>query len=176
MKTQKKKREQKSTINFAIKECSLGFLLVAASKKGICAIFLGDDKVELQKELQRRFPQAELIEDHKILQPQMVEIINFIDKPKANCDLALDFQGTVFQERVWQALRKIPLGTTVSYSDIARKIGLPKAIRAVANACAGNHIAILIPCHRVVKSDGSLSGYRWGVERKRILLQREQIR
>lgn len=162
-----------TSIRFAIGECSLGAILVAASSKGICAIFLGDDPGELVKELQKRFRSADLIGGDKDFENLVAIVVGFVEKPAIGLDLSLDIRGTVFQRRVWDALCKIPLGSTVSYTDIAKAIGTPKAVRAVAQACGANFLAVAIPCHRVVRNDGGLSGYRWGVERKRALLERE---
>ena len=160
-------------IHFAIGECSLGSILVASSMRGICAIFLGDDPEKLIHDLQDRFPKASLIGGDTDYEKTVATVIGFIETPAIGLDLPLDIQGTVFQQRVWQALRDIPAGITMSYSEIAKQIGAPKSFRAVAQACAANKIAVAIPCHRVVRNDGNLSGYRWGVERKRELLKRE---
>jgi AraC family transcriptional regulator, regulatory protein of adaptative response / methylated-DNA-[protein]-cysteine methyltransferase len=163
----------RSEIRFAIGECSLGSILVATSQKGVCAILLGDDPDELARDLQDRFHGAHLIGGDKEFERLVAKIVGFVEAPAIGLDLPLDVRGTAFQQRVWQALRKIPAGSTVSYSDIAQRIGAPKSVRAVAQACAANALAIAIPCHRVVRNDGALSGYRWGVERKRALLERE---
>ncbi len=160
-------------IRFAIGECSLGAILVASSEKGVCAILLGDDPDALARDLQDRFPKSNLIGGDSEFEQLVAQVVGFIEAPAIGLDLPLDIRGTVFQQRVWQALRAIPAGSTVSYTDIAHRIGSPKAVRAVAGACAANALAVAIPCHRVVKSDGALSGYRWGVERKRALLERE---
>ncbi|WP_018185309.1 bifunctional DNA-binding transcriptional regulator/O6-methylguanine-DNA methyltransferase Ada [Kaistia granuli] len=160
-------------IRFAIGQCSLGAILVARSAKGICAITLGDDPEELSRELQDRFPNANLIGGDAEFERLVARVVGFVEAPGLGLDLPLDVRGTAFQQRVWQALREIPAGETVSYADIARRIGSPKAVRAVAGACAANAIAVAIPCHRVIKNDGALSGYRWGVERKRALLEKE---
>lgn len=162
-----------ATIRFAIGECSLGSILVAASEKGVCAIMMGDDPDALAKDLQDRFPKANLIGGDRNFERLVAKVVGFIEAPKVGLDLPLDVRGTAFQQRVWQALREIPVGSTASYSEIADRIDLPKAVRAVGQACALNAIAIAIPCHRVVRSNGNLSGYRWGVERKRALLKRE---
>ncbi|MDZ4261104.1 MAG: methylated-DNA--[protein]-cysteine S-methyltransferase [Pseudomonadota bacterium] len=158
---------------FSLGQCSLGQLLVAQNEKGICAILLGDNAEYLRADLRQRFPSAVLHEENSPLNDKITQVIDAIEQPTANLQLPLDIQGTLFQQRVWEALQKIPAGETRNYTDIARAIGSPKAVRAVAGACAANAIAVLIPCHRVVRSDGSLSGYRWGVERKQQLLQRE---
>jgi AraC family transcriptional regulator of adaptative response/methylated-DNA-[protein]-cysteine methyltransferase len=160
-------------IRFAVGECSLGSILVAASGKGIAAIFLGDDPEALVRDLQDRFPKANLIGGDREFETLMASAVGLIDAPGTSHDLPLDIRGTAFQHRVWQALREIPAGTTATYSEVAARIGMPKAVRAVAGACAANKIAVAIPCHRVVRNDGSLSGYRWGVDRKRALLKRE---
>ncbi len=165
-----------TTLRFAVAEGSLGSVLVAASEKGVCAIFLGDDPDALVRELQDRFPKAELIGGDAAFERVVAQVIGFIEAPKTGLDLPLDVQGTAFQQKVWRALQEIPAGSTVSYSDIAGRIGAPKAVRAVAQACASNSIAVVIPCHRVVRNDGNLSGYRWGVQRKSALLEREAAR
>lgn len=160
-------------IRFAIAECSLGAILVAASDLGICAILLGDEPEALLRDLQDRFPQAELQGGDADFEQQVAQVIGYVEQPGLGLDLPLDIRGTAFQQRVWQALRAIPAGGTASYAEIAARIGSPKAVRAVAQACAANALAVAIPCHRVVRNDGALSGYRWGVERKRALLDRE---
>lgn len=160
-------------MKFAVGDCSLGSILVAATDRGVSAIFMGDSPEELVHELERRFPGSKLAGDDPTFALLVAEVIGLVEKPRKGADLPLDIRGTAFQERVWQALRAIPSGTTVSYSTLAESIGAPKAVRAVAGACAANSIAVLIPCHRVVRTDGSLSGYRWGVERKRTLIDRE---
>jgi AraC family transcriptional regulator, regulatory protein of adaptative response / methylated-DNA-[protein]-cysteine methyltransferase len=160
-------------IRFAIGQCSLGAILVAASDRGVCAILLGDDPAALLRELQDRFPAATLIGGDAGFEQWVARVVGFVEAPRLGLDLPLDVRGTAFQQRVWQALREIPAGRTVSYTEIARRIGAPKAVRAVAGACAANTLAVAIPCHRVVRQDGDLAGYRWGVERKRALLARE---
>ncbi|MET0442175.1 MAG: bifunctional DNA-binding transcriptional regulator/O6-methylguanine-DNA methyltransferase Ada, partial [Casimicrobiaceae bacterium] len=162
-----------TAIRFAIGECSLGSILVAASERGVCAILMGDDPGELARNLQDRFPRADLIGGDAEFERLVAKVVGFVEAPKLGLDLPLDVRGTAFQQRVWQALREIPAGETVSYSEIANRIGSPKAVRAVAQACAANTLAVAIPCHRVIRNDGGLSGYRWGVERKRALLDRE---
>lgn len=162
-----------ATIRFAVGQCSLGALLVAQSQRGICAILLGDDADSLVRDLQDQFPKAELIGGDADFEQLVARVVGFIETPAMGLSLPLDVRGTAFQQRVWQALRDIPLGATASYTEIAERIGAPKAVRAVAQACAANHIAVAIPCHRVVRRDGDISGYRWGVERKRALLRRE---
>lgn len=160
-------------IKFAIGECSLGSILVAQSDKGVCAILLGDDPNELAKQLQDSFPRARLIGGDADFESLIAKIIGFVEAPALGLNLPLDIKGTAFQQRVWQTLREIPAGKTASYTEIARRMGLPRAVRAVAGACAANRIAVAIPCHRVIRNDGALSGYRWGVERKRALLIKE---
>jgi AraC family transcriptional regulator of adaptative response/methylated-DNA-[protein]-cysteine methyltransferase len=162
-------------IRFAVGQCSLGALLVAASERGVCAIFLGDDPAALVRDLQDRFPRSELIGGDPGFEGWVSRVVGFVEAPGQGLDLPLDVRGTAFQQRVWQALRKIPPGKTASYAEIARRIGAPEAARAVAGACAANPVAVAIPCHRVVRADGALSGYRWGVERKRALLEREAV-
>ncbi|MFT4179164.1 MAG: bifunctional DNA-binding transcriptional regulator/O6-methylguanine-DNA methyltransferase Ada [Thermomonas sp.] len=160
-------------IAFAIGQCSLGAILVARSQCGVCAISLGDDADALLRELQDRFPRAELIGGDVAFERLVAQVVGLIEAPQLGLDLPLDIRGTAFQQRVWEALRAIPSGETASYAQIAQRIGSPKSVRAVAHACASNTLAVAIPCHRVVRSDGSVSGYRWGVERKRALLLRE---
>jgi AraC family transcriptional regulator, regulatory protein of adaptative response / methylated-DNA-[protein]-cysteine methyltransferase len=160
-------------IRFAIGECSLGSILVARSNKGVCAILLGDDPAALVRDLQDHFPKANLIGGDADFERLVAKVVGFVDAPALGLDLPLDIRGTAFQQRVWQALREIPVGGTISYAELARRVGEPKSVRAVAQACAANNIAVAIPCHRVVKNDGALSGYRWGVERKRALLEKE---
>ncbi|WP_162592330.1 bifunctional DNA-binding transcriptional regulator/O6-methylguanine-DNA methyltransferase Ada [Variovorax sp. PBL-E5] len=160
-------------IRFAIGECALGAILVAQSERGVCAIALGDDPEALVRDLQDQFPQARLLGGDARFEQLVARVVGFVEAPGLGLDLPLDVRGTAFQQRVWQALREIPAGSTASYADVARRIGAPKSVRAVAQACGANHLAVAIPCHRVVRSDGHLSGYRWGVERKSALLQRE---
>lgn len=161
-------------IRFAVGQCSMGAILVAQSEKGVCAIFMGDDPEALVQKLQDRFPKARLLGGDAGFERVVAQVVGFVEAPALGLDLPLDIRGTVFQARVWEALRCIPPGTTVSYTDIATKIGSPTSVRAVAQACGANLIAVAIPCHRVVRRDGGLSGYRWGVERKRELLEREK--
>lgn len=160
-------------IRFAVGECSLGSILVAHSGRGVCAILFGDDPDALVRDLQDRFPRARLIGGDGDFERHVAQVVGFVEAPSPGLDLPLDVRGTAFQQRVWQALRAIPVGTTATYAQIASRIGSPKAVRAVAHACAANPIAVAIPCHRVVRRDGGLAGYRWGVERKRALLDRE---
>lgn len=161
-------------IVFALAQCALGALLVARSGRGLCAIALGDDPDALLRELQDRFPHAELVGGDAAFEQLVAQVVGFVEAPRLGLDLPLDIRGTAFQQRVWEALRKIPAGETVSYRQLAQRIGMPTASRAVAAACAANTLAVAIPCHRVVRSDGALSGYRWGVARKRDLLARER--
>ena len=163
-------------IEFAIGESSLGAILVARSQRGVCAISLGDDAEALLRELQDRFPRAELIGGDAGFERLVAQVVGLIEQPELGIDLPLDVRGTAFQQRVWRALRQIPPGETASYAQIAQRIGSPTSVRAVAGACAANTLAVAIPCHRVVRSDGGLSGYRWGVERKQALLERERPR
>lgn len=162
-------------IRFAISRCSLGTILVAASDRGICAILLGDEPVALTGDLQRRFPLAKLLEGDGEFEAWVTAVVAFVEAPQFGLDLPLDLQGTAFQQRVWLALRQIPLGKTITYAELARRLGKPRGARAVAGACAANPLAVVIPCHRVVRGDGDLAGYRWGIERKRTLLQREAL-
>ncbi len=162
-----------AAIRFAIGECTLGSILVAASDRGVCAILLGDDPDRLARDLQERFPRATLIGGDAQFEQLVAKVVGFVEAPGLGLDLPLDVRGTAFQQRVWQALLAVPPGETVSYTEIARRIGAPASVRAVAQACAANPLAVAIPCHRVVRTDGGLSGYRWGVERKRTLLRRE---
>jgi AraC family transcriptional regulator, regulatory protein of adaptative response / methylated-DNA-[protein]-cysteine methyltransferase len=160
-------------IRFAVGQCSLGAILVASTENGVCAIQLGDDPGALVHDLQDNFPKAKLIGDDGDFEQLVAKVVSLAEAPAQGFNLPLDIRGTAFQRRVWQALREIPAGSTQSYAEIAKRIDAPKAIRAVAQACLSNAIAIAIPCHRVVRTDGGLSGYRWGVERKRALLERE---
>lgn len=161
-------------IRFALGQTSLGAILVASSKKGVASILLGDDPDALLRQLQDRFPKALLIGADKEYEALVARVVGFVEAPQIGLDLPLDVRGTAFQRRVWQALQEIPVGQTVSYAEVARRIGSPRAMRAVAGACAANDLAVVIPCHRVVRNDGGLSGYAWGVERKRLLLDRER--
>ena len=163
-------------VRFAVADTSLGALLVAESDKGICAVALGDDPDTLVRDLQDRFPKARLIGDDDVFQRRVAEVVGLVEHPGRGVELPLDIRGTAFQLKVWAALRRIPAGQTLSYAELAERIGDPKAVRAVAGACAANSLALLVPCHRIVRTDGALSGYRWGTERKRVLLQRESGR
>ncbi len=177
----KRCRPDQPTIHFAIGECSLGCIVVAKGVRGVCAILLGNHPGQLVRDLRKRFPGANLVAilaDRKSqgngeLQSLVSKVRTFVEAPASGLDVPLDIQGTAFQRRVWLALREIPAGSTASYTDIANRIGSPKSVRAVAQACAANPLALAVPCHRVVRSDGALSGYRWGIERKRTLLARE---
>jgi len=164
---------QGAAIRFAVGQCSLGAILVATTDKGVCAITLGDDPDALVRGLQDRFAKARLIGGDADFEKLVAKVIGFVEAPAQGLDLPLDLRGTAFQQRVWQALRKIPAGRTATYTEIARRIGRPKAVRAVAAACADNPVAVAIPCHRVVRLDGNLAGYRWGIARKRALLDKE---
>ncbi len=162
-----------TAIRFALSECSLGAILVAASTKGICAILMGDDPSALLRELQGRLSNAAFAPGDAAFEAWVAKVVAFVDEPRTGLDLPLDIRGTAFQQRVWQALCEVSVGSTASYTEIAERIGAPKAVRAVAQACAANAIAVAIPCHRILRNDGGISGYRWGVERKRSLLKRE---
>jgi AraC family transcriptional regulator of adaptative response/methylated-DNA-[protein]-cysteine methyltransferase len=162
-------------IHFAVGECSLGSILVARSERGVCAILLGGEPDELARDLQDRFPQARLIGGDAGFETLVAQVVGFVEAPALGLDLPLDVRGTAFQQRVWQVLRQVPPGSTVSYAEVARRIGAPGSARAVAQACGANALAVAIPCHRVVRNDGALSGYRWGVERKQALLRKEGV-
>ena len=161
-------------IRFAVGQTSLGAILVASSTKGVASILLGDDPDELVRNLQDRFPKACLIGADRNYEALVARVVGLVEAPGIGLDLPLDVRGTAFEQRVWQALRDIPIGKTASYVEIARRIGAPKSARAVAAACAGNNLAVAIPCHRVVRNNGTLSGYAWGIERKQELLDRER--
>ncbi len=160
-------------IRFAIGECSLGSILVAATERGVCAILLGDDPENLAHELEQRFPRAELVGADREFEQLVATVVGLVENPRLGTALPLDIRGTAFQQRVWKALREIPAGATATYAAVAGSIGAPNSARAVAHACAANALAVAIPCHRVVRTDGGVSGYRWGVVRKRALLARE---
>ncbi len=162
-------------IRFAVGECSLGSILVAQSAKGVCAILLGDDADALVRDLQDRFPRATFVVGEPAFEQTAAKVIGFVEAPALGLDLPMDVRGTAFQQRVWQALREIPIGSMASYAEIASRIGAANGARAVAQACGANTLAVAIPCHRVVRTDGSLAGYRWGIERKRSLLKREGV-
>jgi AraC family transcriptional regulator of adaptative response/methylated-DNA-[protein]-cysteine methyltransferase len=160
-------------IRFALGKCALGSILIATSERGLCEIALGDDPDGLVRDFRTRFPQAELTTGDSAFDEWIARVIGFVEMPASGLDLPLDMRGTAFQQKVWQALRQIPAGAKLSYTEIAARIGAPKAVRAVASACAANALAVAVPCHRAIRLDGSLSGYRWGVERKAELLRRE---
>jgi AraC family transcriptional regulator of adaptative response/methylated-DNA-[protein]-cysteine methyltransferase len=172
--TEFRKGAPDASIRFGIGQCSLGAILVAASEQGVCAILLGDDADALARDLQDRFPKAALKGGDAAFEQWMAAVIGLVEAPRVGLTLPLDVRGTAFQQRVWKALRDIPVGTTATYAAIANSIGAPKAVRAVAQACGANALAVAIPCHRVIRTDNGLSGYRWGVERKRALLDRER--
>lgn len=161
-------------INYTIAGCSLGRLLVAATEKGVCAVRLGDSDAELEANLLSEYPAAEVNRDDEALSKWVEQLLRHVEGQHPQLDLPLDVRATAFQWSVWEKLKKIPYGRTRSYSDIARAMGRPTATRAVARACATNPVALVIPCHRVVREDKSLGGYRWGLERKRALLERER--
>jgi AraC family transcriptional regulator of adaptative response/methylated-DNA-[protein]-cysteine methyltransferase len=164
---------ERTVIRFAIGDCDLGAILVAATDKGVCAILLGENPDDLARQLQDRFPRADLIGADADFEATVARVIAMVEQPAVGLDLPLDIRGTAFQQRVWEALRQLKSGETASYAEIARRIGAPKAVRAVAQACAANKLAVAVPCHRIVRTNGDLSGYAWGVERKRALLERE---
>lgn len=161
------------SLHFAVGQCALGAILVASSGRGVCAILMGDAPDALLRDLQDRFPKATLIGGDAEYEQRVAQVVAFVEAPGTGLDLPLDIRGTAFQRRVWTALRAIPPGQVATYRDVARAIGAPQAVRAVAGACAANALAVAIPCHRVVRTDGSLSGYRWGIARKRALIARE---
>jgi AraC family transcriptional regulator of adaptative response/methylated-DNA-[protein]-cysteine methyltransferase len=164
---------QTGDIQFAIAESSIGLVLVARSGEGLCAVLLGEDPTQLQRDLQERFPRATITDGGETLGELTAAVVAYVESPARGLDVPLDVRGTEFQRDVWRALRDIPAGSTASYSEVANRIGKPKAVRAVAHACAANTLAVVIPCHRVVTTEGKVSGYRWGVDRKRALLRRE---
>lgn len=161
-------------IRFAIGQCSLGAILVAATTKGVCAVLLGDTPGPLLEDLQARFKKATLVGGDAAFEKLVAQVVTIVDAPKQGHALPLDLRGTAFQERVWQALREIPPGESATYTEIAKRIGSAGSVRAVGSACGANPVAVLIPCHRVVRQGGALAGYRWGIERKKALLEREQ--
>ena len=160
-------------IKYTTASCPLGRLLVAATETGLCAVSLGDSDQKLESMLAAEYPEAEITRGEKALDDLVVPLLSYLRGEHPHLDLPLDVQATAFQRRVWEELRKIPYGSTRSYSDIAKSIGSPKSVRAVARACATNRVALVIPCHRVIREDKSLSGYKWGIERKRKLLKQE---
>ncbi len=168
-------RTAQTQIRFAVGQCWLGSILVAASERGVCAILLGDDADALLDDLRGRFPRAELLAGDAQFKLLLATLVAFVEAPQQGLEVPLDVRGTAFQQQVWQVLQSIPAGSTLSYSAVAQRMGAPKSARAVAQACAANALAVAIPCHRVVRNDGGLSGYRWGVERKQALLAREAM-
>jgi len=160
-------------LSFAIGQCSLGAVLVARSGRGVCAILLGDNPESVTEELTKRFPEAIHVRRDEDLRESLAQVIGLVESPGQPLELLLDLRGTAFQQRVWQALREIPAGATTTYAEVATRIGAPTSARAVAHACATNPLALVVPCHRVIRRDGTLAGYYWGLERKRILLERE---
>ncbi|MBX9656493.1 bifunctional DNA-binding transcriptional regulator/O6-methylguanine-DNA methyltransferase Ada [bacterium] len=169
-----KSRGKRETITYALMRCSLGHLLVASTAKGICTIELGDDPLKLLADFKNRFADATLVAGDKSFVRTAARVIALMESPKVGLDLPLDIRGTAFQHRVWQALRKIPAGETITYSELAERLGCPRSVRAVASACAANRIAVAVPCHRVVRIGGNLAGYYWGIERKKELINREK--
>lgn len=163
------------TIRFAVGACTLGSILVAATERGVCAIMLGDDPETLVRALDDAFPKADLVGGDPSFELLVARVVGYVEAPAVGLDLPLDVRGTAFQRRVWSALREIPMGSTASYAEVAARLGVPRGARAVAGACAANNLAVAIPCHRVVHQDGTLSGYRWGIDRKRALLEREEL-
>jgi AraC family transcriptional regulator of adaptative response/methylated-DNA-[protein]-cysteine methyltransferase len=166
---------QDEDIEFALGQCSLGELLVAATERGLCAILLGESAAALERDLRQRFARARVRPGGPGFAQRLAQVVAFVEQPQLGLSLPLDVRGTAFQERVWQALQAIPAGSTQSYQQVAQALGSPRAVRAVARACAANPLAVAVPCHRVLRSDGGLSGYRWGVDRKRTLLARERV-
>ncbi len=166
-------------IIYTIAKCSLGRLLVAATERGVCSVALGDSDADLERALLSEYPNASIDKKDTVISPSLnlwlCKVLEYLNGKTPRVDLPLDLQATAFQWRVWEELRRIPLGETRSYQEIAKAIGKPKAVRAVASACAGNHVALVIPCHRVIREDQSLGGYRWGLERKRKLLENEKV-
>jgi AraC family transcriptional regulator, regulatory protein of adaptative response / methylated-DNA-[protein]-cysteine methyltransferase len=163
------------TISYATGESAWGPVLVARSVSGVCAILIGAGHDKLEADLAARFPKAKLVANEAVVPDDLAKVIRFVDKPTERLDLRLDLRGTSFQRRVWETLRTIPVGTTVTYGELARRIGAPNSVRAVAGACASNPIALAVPCHRVVRGSADLAGYRWGVERKRDLINKEAM-
>lgn len=162
-------------IRYAVCPCSLGYLLAARTHRGVCAIFLGDSPEHLEEQLAESFPAA-LQEDDAAFADMVKKIAAFVDAPRGAIDLPLDIRGTAFQRQVWQVLKEVPAGSTISYREIARRIGMPKEAGAVIRACAANKLAVVIPCHRAIRHGNNVAGYRWGTERKRALLAAEQNR
>lgn len=168
-------RTEREEMQVTIGESSLGLVLVAQGANGVIAVLLGDDRDALRRDLEARFPDAMLTDRDAKLDERTAEVIRLVESPEHSINAPLDMRGSEFQRKVWQALREIPAGKTASYTDVASRIGRPRSVRAVAAACAANHLAVVVPCHRVVRSNGQLAGYRWGVERKRTLLNREAV-
>lgn len=168
-------RAENEEIQVTIGESSLGLVLVAQGAEGVIAVLLGDDRDAMRRDIESRFPDAILTDSDAKLDERTAEVIRFVESPAGAFGAPLDIRGSEFQRKVWQALREIPVGKTASYTDIANRIGRPGSVRAVGAACAANNLAVVVPCHRVVRSDGQLAGYRWGVERKRALLNREAV-
>ncbi len=164
-----------AVIEFATTETAFAAILMARSEQGVCFVLLGDTAAELYADLQQRQPKAQLLENHQALAPYLKKVTDFLDSPLSPLDFPLDIQGSDFQKSVWAVLQTIPVGQTLSYSDVAERLHKPKAVRAVANACAANPLALVIPCHRILRADGGISGYRWGIERKRALLAKEKL-
>jgi len=162
-----------AVLRVAIVKSSLGYILLARSAKGVCAILLGESPAVLERDLRQRFAHVRLLGSDADTESLAVQVARVIENPRLGLDLPLDVRGTAFQQRVWRALRAIPAGSRVSYAEVAQRIGAPRSVRAVAQACAANPLAVLIPCHRVVRHDGALSGYRWGIDGKRALLTLE---
>lgn len=167
------KQATADVVSYAIVDCDLGKVLVARSAKGVCAILLGDDAAALVEDLADRFPKSTLVPGEALVKSDLAKVLRYIAKPSEGLQLTLDMRGTPFQRRVWERLRTIPTGRTVSYTELARWVSPLSHPRAVATACAANPIALAIPCHRVRRSDGGLAGYRWGLERKRTLIEKE---
>ena len=167
---------QPAQLHYAIAQCSLGSVLIARAERGVCAVLLGNDPESVTSELEKRFPHAALLRRDQELAQYLSQVVGLIEAPGRPLGLLLDLRGSTFQQRVWQALQEIPVGTTSTYAEVASRIGAPKAVRAVARACATNPLALVVPCHRVIGKSGSLTGYRWGLERKRMLLDREAQR
>ena len=162
-------------LSYAISESTFGRVLLARSAQGVCAILIDDDDGELEADLALRFPKAKLVRNEPVVRDDLAKVIRFVDKPCEGLHLTLDMRGTPFQRSVWERLRAIPVGRTVTYTDLARWISPLASPRAVASACAANPIALAIPCHRVVRTNGDLAGYRWGIERKRELIRKEAM-
>lgn len=163
------------TLRYATAVSDLGVVLVARSARGVCAVLIGDDSEELKVDLAARFAEAQLVADEAVTAEDLAKVLRFIKAPAGGLDLALDLHGTAFQRRVWEQLRAIPVGDTITYAELARRLGSPTSPRAVGAACAANPIALAVPCHRVLRGDGDLAGYRWGLARKRTLIDKETV-